>query len=198
MKFGSWSIHWGACLLALSLLFGCQSSPTKQYFVLTAIPSQIEAGSTRLDRDIGIGPVEIAEYLNFTQVVYQREDGSLQRFTNSYWAEPLDQGISRVIRLNLSQGDRSRNLILFPWRADNRPQYSIKIKIISLNRDGVNASIKTNWELIDIPSNRHIERQHFAATTEAGSTAAELVKAYSYLLAQLAQEIDKSLQRLPN
>ncbi|PKG77621.1 hypothetical protein CXF80_04435 [Shewanella sp. Actino-trap-3] len=198
MKFGSWSIHWGACLLALSLLFGCQSSPTKQYFVLTAIPSQIEAGSTRLDRDIGIGPVEIAEYLNFTQVVYQREDGSLQRFTNSYWAEPLDQGISRVIRLNLSQGDRSRNLILFPWRADNRPQYSIKIKIISLNRDGINASIKTNWELIDIRSNRHIERQHFAATTEAGSTAAELVNAYSYLLAQLAQEMDKSLQRLPN
>ncbi|AZG36326.1 MULTISPECIES: PqiC family protein [Shewanella] len=198
MKFGSWSIHWGACLLALSLLFGCQSSPTKQYFVLTAIPSQIEAGSTRLDRDIGIGPVEIAEYLNFTQVVYQREDGSLQRFTNSYWAEPLDQGISRVIRLNLSQGDRSRNLILFPWRADNRPQYSIKIKIISLNRDGVNARMNANWELIDIPSNRHIERQHFAATTEAGSTAAELVNAYSYLLAQLAQEIDKSLQRLPN
>jgi uncharacterized lipoprotein YmbA len=198
MKFGSWSIHWGARLFALSLLLGCQSSPTKQYFVLTAIPSQIESGSTRLDRDIGIGPVEIAEYLNFTQVVYQREDGSLQRFTNSYWAEPLDQGISRVISLNLSQGDRSRNLILFPWRADNRPQYSIKIKIISLNRDGVNARMNANWELIDIPLNRHLERQHFAATTEAGSTAAELVNAYSYLLAQLAQEIDKSLQQLPN
>jgi uncharacterized lipoprotein YmbA len=198
MKFGSWSIHWGTCLLALSLLFGCQSSPMKQYFVLTAIPSQIESGSTRLDRDIGIGPVEIAEYLNFTQVVYQREDGSLQRFTNSYWAEPLDQGISRVIRLNLSQGDRSRNLILFPWRADNRPQYSIRIKVISLNRDGVNARINANWELIDIPLNRHLERQHFAAITEAGSTAAELVNAYSYLLAQLAQEIDKSLQQLPD
>jgi len=195
---GSRSIHWGVCLLALSLLAGCQSSPTKQYFVLTAMPSPIEAGSTRLVRNIGIGPVDIAEYLNLTQVVYQLNDGSLQRFANSYWAEPLEQGISRVISVNLSQGDPSRNLISFPWRADNRPQYSIKIKVISLNRDGIHAKINANWELLNIPLNRYVERQHFAAVTTAGSTAAELVNAYSDLLAQLAQEIDTSLQRLPD
>ncbi|WP_392341673.1 PqiC family protein [uncultured Shewanella sp.] len=192
-KYGVWTINWGIGLLLLSLVSGCQSSPEKQYFVLTAIPNQIVSGSTALEYDIGIGPIDVAEYLHFTQLMYQLDDGNLQRFANSYWAEPLEQGISRVMSINLSQGDSRRNLVLFPWRADNSPEYSIKIKVTSLNRDGNNARLNANWELTNNPLNQTLAKQNFIAVTNAGSTAAELVSAYSNLLAQLAKEIDKSL-----
>ncbi|MGI2225154.1 PqiC family protein [Shewanella frigidimarina] len=192
-KYGVWSINWGIGLLLLSLVSGCQSSPEKQYFVLTAMPSQMVFGSTALEHDIGIGPIDIAEYLHFTQLMYQLDDGSLQRFANSYWAEPLEQGISRVMSINLSQGDRRRNLVLFPWRANNTPQYSIKIKVTSLNRDGNNARLNANWELTNNPLNQTLAKQNFIAVTNAGSTATELVSAYSNLLALLAKEIEKSL-----
>ncbi|MGI1998858.1 PqiC family protein [Shewanella frigidimarina] len=192
-KYGVWSINWGIGLLLLSLVSGCQSSPEKQYFVLTAMPSQMVSGSTALEHDIGIGPIDVAEYLHFTQLMYQLDDGSLQRFANSYWAEPLEQGISRVMSINLSQGDRRRNLVLFPWRANNTPQYSIKIKVTSLNRDGNNARLNANWELTHNSLHQTLAKQNFIAVTNAGSTAAELVSAYSNLLAQLAKEIEKSL-----
>jgi|TARA_R110001583_G_scaffold371_2_gene3271 uncharacterized lipoprotein YmbA len=192
-KYGVWSINWGIGLLLLSLVSGCQSSPEKQYFVLTAMPSQMVSGSTALEHDIGIGPIDVAEYLHFTQLMYQLDDGSLQRFANSYWAEPLEQGISRVMSINLSQGDRRRNLVLFPWRANNTPQYSIKIKVTSLNRDGNNARLNANWELTNNSLHQTLAKQNFIAVTNAGSTAAELVSAYSNLLAQLAKEIEKSL-----
>lgn len=192
-KYGVWSINWGIGLLLLSLVSGCQSSPEKQYFVLTAMPSQMVSGSTALEHDIGIGPIDVAEYLHFTQLMYQLDDGSLQRFANSYWAEPLEQGISRVMSINLSQGDRRRNLVLFPWRANNTPQYSIKIKVTSLNRDGNNARLNANWELTNNSLHQTLAKQNLIAVTNAGSTAAELVSAYSNLLAQLAKEIEKSL-----
>ena len=192
-KYGVWSINWGIGLLLLSLVSGCQSSPEKQYFVLTAMPSQMVSGSTPLEHDIGIGPIDVAEYLHFTQLMYQLDDGSLQRLANSYWAEPLEQGISRVMSINLSQGDRRRNLVLFPWRANNTPQYSIKIKVTSLNRDGNNARLNANWELTNNSLHQTLAKQNFIAVTNAGSTAAELVSAYSNLLAQLAKEIEKSL-----
>ncbi|MBB1439935.1 membrane integrity-associated transporter subunit PqiC [Shewanella sp. SG41-4] len=192
-KYGVWSINWGIGLLLLSLVSGCQSSPEKQYFVLTAMPSQMVSGSTALEHDIGIGPIDVAEYLHFTQLMYQLDDGSLQRFANSYWAEPLEQGISRVMSINLSQGDRRRNLVLFPWRANNTPQYSIKIKVTSLNRDGNNARLNANWELTNNLLHQTLAKQNFIAVTNAGSTTAELVSAYSNLLAQLAKEIEKSL-----
>ncbi|MGI2103891.1 PqiC family protein [Shewanella frigidimarina] len=192
-KYGVWSINWGIGLLLLSLVSGCQSSPEKQYFVLTAMPSQMVSGSTALEHDIGIGPIDVAEYLHFTQLMYQLDDGSLQRFANSYWAEPLEQGISRVMSINLSQGDRRRNLVLFPWRANNTPQYSIKIKVTSLNRDGNNARLNANWELTNNSLHQTLAKQNFIAVTNAGSTAAELVSAYSNLLTQLAKEIEKSL-----
>ncbi|KVX00766.1 PqiC family protein [Shewanella frigidimarina] len=192
-KYGVWSINWGIGLLLLSLVSGCQSSPEKQYFVLTAMPSQMVSGCTALEHDIGIGPIDVAEYLHFTQLMYQLDDGSLQRFANSYWAEPLEQGISRVMSINLSQGDRRRNLVLFPWRANNTPQYSIKIKVTSLNRDGNNARLNANWELTNNSLHQTLAKQNFIAVTNAGSTAAKLVSAYSNLLTQLAKEIEKSL-----
>ncbi len=195
-KYGMKLISWSVCLLVLSQLCSCQSSPPKQYFVLTAQPSVIEAGSTSLKHDIGIGPIDVPEYLNFTQMVYQLEDGSLQRIGNSYWAEPLDQGISRIMSMNLSQSDHSRKLVLFPWPVENTPQYSVTIKIMTLNRDNNNARLNANWELIDNHVNRHITQQNFTAITNAGTTAAEMVTAYSDLLAQLSQQIDNALQQL--
>ena len=173
-KYGVWSINWGIGLLLLSLV----------------------SGSTALEHDIGIGPIDVAEYLHFTQLMYQLDDGSLQRFANSYWAEPLEQGISRVMSINLSQGDRRRNLVLFPWRANNTPQYSIKIKVTSLNRDGNNARLNANWELTNNSLHQTLAKQNFIAVTNAGSTAAELVSAYSNLLAQLAKEIEKSYHKI--
>ena len=183
-------------IFILSLLSGCQSSPTKQYFVLTTSPSQLISGSTALEQDIGIGPVEIPEYLNFTQMVYQLKNGSLQRINNSYWAEPLDQGISRIMSINLSQGDHRRKLVLFPWRIENTPQYSVTIKIMTLNCEGNTARLNANWELIDNRVNHHITQQNFTAITNAETTAAEMVTAYSDLLAQLSQQIDNALQQL--
>ncbi|MDG4870136.1 ABC-type transport auxiliary lipoprotein family protein, partial [Guyparkeria sp. 1SP6A2] len=70
--------------------------------------------------------------------------------------------------------------------------------LMSLSRDSNNVRLNVYWDLIDNQVNRHITQQHFTAVTKAGATAPDMVSAYSHLLAQLSEQIDKSLQQLPD
>ncbi len=94
-------------LVVCSLLGACQSSPRKNFYLLTAEPVAAPS-STTIDTLIGVGPIEVAEYLNRLHMVYEVKDGSLVVADNAHWAEPLNEGIARVIGLNLTAQDARR------------------------------------------------------------------------------------------
>src|SRR5690606_33786205 len=79
-------------LVVCSLLGACQSSPRKNFYLLTAEPVAAPS-STTIDTLIGVGPIEVAEYLNRLHMVYEVKDGSLVVADNAHWAEPLNEGI---------------------------------------------------------------------------------------------------------
>jgi uncharacterized lipoprotein YmbA len=172
-----------------SLLYGCQQSPRKNYFLLDS-PMMTASTSENITTLIGIGPITLAEYLHRLQVVYQAEDGQLIMADNDYWAEPLDKGIARAITLNLTQRDSSRSFIHFPWRADTRPAYSFRVHVHSLNRQDNTAHINTTWELIDNSNKVALVRRHFIRSTPTASGSGALIQAYSRLIAELAAEMD--------
>ncbi|ABE53957.1 protein of unknown function DUF330 [Shewanella denitrificans OS217] len=198
----------GIFILQAALLTGCQTSPQKNYYVLTSAAPPRLASNTSLELAIGIGPISIPEYLHFTQLVYQTQAGYLHRFDNSYWAEPLDQGINRILGLNLTQASPSRQLVQFPWRLENRPQYSISINILNLNLMEGQASLQAVWTLKDLSSTTKAipaspqkdgQGQHFQASVPAEQSATGLVMAYSQLLQLLSEQINASLNTLaPN
>jgi uncharacterized protein len=194
--------------LQVALLTACQTSPQKDYYVLTSSATPKLASNTNLNFTIGIGPVSIPEFLHFTQLVYQTQAGYLHRFDNSYWAEPLDQGISRILALNLTQTSATRQLVQFPWRMENPPQYSISINILSLNLMEGQASLQAVWTLKSLSSQADIihasplqvgKNHSFQASVPAEHSATGLVMAYSQLLQLLSEQINASLTPLaPN
>jgi uncharacterized protein len=195
----------GIFALQAALLTGCQTSPQKNYYVLTSSTNPRLASNTNVELAIGIGPVNIPEYLHFTQLVYQTQAGYLHRFDNSYWAEPLDQGISRILSLNLTQASPTRQLVQFPWRMENPPQYSISINILSLNLMEGQANLQAVWTLKNLSSQADINHaspqqdgqgQHFQASVPAEQSATGLVMAYSQLLQHLSEQINASLNTL--
>lgn len=187
-------------LIAIICLFisACQQSPRKNYFLLSAPEVARNGTAENIDKVIGIGPIEIAEYLNRLHIAYQAEDGSLVMAENDYWAEPLSKGIPRVLGLNLTRRDPSRSFVNFPWRNDSQPDYSLRLQIHSLDRAGNQAAINATWELIDNTEKTNILRRHFIRTTTATSGAQGLSKAYSQLLSELAREMDEALANLPS
>lgn len=179
------------------LLSACQSSPRKNYYMLTAAAMEQQSSAENITGVIGIGPIEVAEYLNRLHIVYQAEDGSLAVADNDYWAEPLDKGIARVLALNLTQRDISRSFVNFPWRADSNPVYSLRLYIHNLNRSNGQAHINATWELVDNQQKTKLQRRHFIRTTAVKPGTQALAQAYSQLFADLASEMDEALRQVP-
>jgi uncharacterized protein len=177
----------------------CQHSPQKNYYYLSAI-QPIEKNITPISNSnitqvIGIGPIELADYLNRLQIIDNQTDNILKMTDNAYWAEPLDKAIPRVLALNLTQLNNTRSFVNFPWRMDSKPQYSLRVQIYELTRKGDAASLNANWELVDNETKNTLIRRHFFQTTNAESNTKALAQAYSKLLAELAGEMDQALNQ---
>ena|SRR5690554_4255255 len=182
------------------LLCACQSSPRKNYYVLSA-ESPVQTSESRQASNItdiiGIGPIELADYLHRSQIVYVAKSSQLVLEENDYWAEPLDKGIVRVLMLNLMQNDSSRSFVTFPWRSDSKPRYSLRVQIHSLNRNDNQATINSTWALIDNIERTELLRRHFIQSAPASAGVTGLTEAYSQLFAQLAEKMDEELRQLP-
>lgn len=183
----------------LCLLCACQSSPRKNYYVLSAespAPSSESRATEKITDIIGIGPVELADYLHRSQIAYVAKNAQLVLEENDYWAEPLDKGIVRVLMLNLMQNDSSRSFVTFPWRSDSKPRYSLRVQIHSLNRNDNQATINSTWALIDNIERTELLRRHFIQSAPASAGVTGLTEAYSQLFAQLAEKMDEELREL--
>lgn len=178
---------------------GCQHSPQKNYYYLSANQSAEKNtppnANSNITQVIGIGPIELADYLNRLQVIENQTDNILKMADNAYWAEPLDKAIPQVLALNLTQLNNTRSFVNFPWRLDSKPRYSLRIHVYELARKHDNASLNATWELVDNETKSNLVRRNFLQTISVDSNTKALAQAYSKLLANLANEMDQALNQ---
>jgi uncharacterized protein len=178
------------------LLMACQHSPQKNYYYLTATLAPKTAApnsSVPVANLIGIGPIELAEYLNRLQIIEDQFNSQLHISSHNYWAEPLDKSIARVTALNLSSLKASRGFVYFPWRMDNTPPLSIRIHVHQLSRQANQVSMNASWEIFNNTTKTVQLQRHFIHSLQSENGAKGLAEAYSSLFAALAIEIDLAL-----
>lgn len=171
--------------LLLTACFGGRS-PQPQYHMLTA---RAPAGTQALNTSLGVGPVQVAQFLTRPPIVTHGGSGSLTVADGQRWGEPLDQGVQRVLMQNLAalSGAQVRS---FPWRQSTIPAYAVRLEILDLDRlpDG-SAVLEANWVLEDLRQSKAVSARHERLTTPVSGDYPALTDAYSRLLAQLAQHI---------
>lgn len=174
--------------LALSLT-ACGSSPRNNYYLLTAAGSHSASGQSPA---LGIGPVEIPEYLNRNGLVYSRQGNQLQISSQERWAEPLEDGIGRVLGMNLASLLDTQNLRYFPWNPNRAPDYGIKITVLTLDANEQQATLVAEWR-VSRPDTRTTVLQRISQLQQdlPGDKfdPAQLAPAYSNLLYQLSEII---------
>lgn len=189
-------IRWPlALLLGLLGLAGCGSSPTHNYYLLHAdTPSNAAADSAL---SLGIGPVSVPEYLNRSALVYSGEGNRLHVARLERWAEPLQDGIPRVLGLNLATALGTQDLRPHPWQRSQQPDIAVRLWILELDVRAGRAQLVAKWHLHDPKENRELERRisHLSEQLpdpkwKAGTTAA----AYSKLLQALSGEIAEAIR----
>lgn len=180
-------------ITALVTLCACQHSPRKEYFALNAATAEknYNQNSTSVEKVVGIGPLSIPEYLQHSRISYWKTPLQLSLLENQYWAEPLEQGISRVLRLHVQAAHPQWRVVQFPWRSNQRPAYTVRVDIQRLDAFRDHAVLEAGIDTIDTQTNKIIASKQFSARVDSSSNSADIARAYSELLQQLANDINK-------
>lgn len=176
-------------LLLLAILGACGTTPSSNFYLLTAEAGQLPNGTTP---SLGIGPVAIPEYLNRNSLVTDTRGNEVKIASFERWAEPLGDGVQRVLALNLSSQLNTRNMRFFPWQADLAPDYGVRLTIVSMDIQDRQARLVAEWAvLVDAGRTELIRRiSQQEVSVAAGELSGDAIaRAYSQLLAQLSEEI---------
>lgn len=181
-----------AGLLAL-LLGACSTSPPSRYYLLNAGVEPRGLGDTPA---VGIGPVEIPEYLNRNALVYSESGNRLHVASSERWGEPLAAGIQRVLGTNLAAQLGTQNLQTYPWSPGQTPDFGVTLRIVSLDAHHNRAELLAEWELRAPADGVTVTRRlsRLQVDLDGGVTTAKLAPAYSELLVRLSEEIAAVIQ----
>lgn len=187
------------CLCALPVS-GCgQSAPTR-YYVLDSGRQGLAAASLPA-AGLRIAHVGIPGYLD-RQGVVSRRDGDPRLEVNNFdiWAEPLDQGIRRVLREVLSP-DLLDKGIAVQNNDDTGWKMALLVDVLRLDgAPGEPVSLEARWTLLD-SADRVLARGSFADSADcpaaqAGSAATgKLVATQSLLVQRLGQALTPEIVR---
>ena len=170
-------------------LSSCGTTPNSNYYVLQ---SDATAGSTDSTLSLGVGPIEIPEYLNRHTIVFSRLNNQLSLASFERWAEPLDSGIERVVRLNLASLLNTQNVQTYPWGSSEKPEYAVQISVLRFDASSNGAELIAEWRLHRPNSEKTILRQISRLQDDQQRkpmTAEDVAPAYSRLLLQLSEVI---------
>lgn len=171
------------------LLVGCGSSPPNNYYLLSAHEFPASGGETP---SVGVGPIKIPEYLSRESMVYNRAGNTLHVASLDLWAEPLVDGVQRVVVLNLAGLLNTQDVQFFPWHPKRAPQYGVKVNVLKLEATAQQVLLTAEWLVYRPDSSEQVKRHisQLQSPLAAESPEAEQVAvAYSELLYQLSEII---------
>lgn len=153
-------------LLCASLLSGCGQSRPTDFYMLASDHVPLNAASLPT-RTMAIGALIVPGYLDRPGVVVRAADGTgltVPRF--NVWAEPLQQGMRRVLSSMLAEPMLRENVTMLPMGAD-RPDttYALHIEVLRMDADTKgNVVLEARWALLDRENRTMLSRGSFASS----------------------------------
>jgi hypothetical protein len=180
--------------VALATLFACSTPPAARnvYLMRGDEPSGIRPVSS--PATTGIRRVVVAPYLQNPGLVIETVEGEVHGARYHEWAEPLDQGIRRYLRSELSAllgEDVDSNPTLGPQWA-----HAVDLGIDQLHGTASGeALLVAAWRIADVAQSREVARFRFVERIPLESDGyAELARAELALLSKLAAAIADSIR----
>ncbi|MBA4416830.1 MAG: hypothetical protein C0392_02800 [Syntrophus sp. (in: bacteria)] len=180
--------------IILSFLAGCGSSPPSRMYTLNSLAAPKSADTTVITKDfivVGIGPLEIPDYLDRPQIVTRTSRNELKLAEFDLWGSPLASDISRSIAENLSSLLKGDSIAVLPWRVHIKSRYRVPVGIERFDVTPDSAVIlKARWGVIEKDSTiPQIVRESVITKPLKGSQYSEIVAAMSEALTDLSKEM---------
>lgn len=173
--------------LALS---GCNLLPEAQadnarYYVLES-SAPAGAPDARVVR-LGLRRVEVPAYLKAKAMVMRSGNNELRYAENARWAEPLEAGLTRVLRDQLAA---HAAVTTYPFPAQLERDYDITVQVAAAEGHDDGVRFVATFELMRVSDNAVVARRTFTAAPAAwNGDHARLAAQLSVAVAGLASEI---------
>lgn len=182
-------------LVMLVFLSSCSTrSPTPNYYLLeNPLGDKVRSGDLR----IGLGPVEIADYLQRPQIALRSHNSQIRFADFERWASSLRGLIINAIQFDLSNQLNTDNIFEYPWRKLDQVDYSISLNINRLDAsfETGEAHLEAKGIIKNSDGESFVETFSLMEPIEGGSYDG-LVSAERRLLLLLSEQISLSIERL--
>lgn len=175
-------------VLALFVVLGggCGTTPRTDYYLLSAMASR-PATLHGEGPSIGLASLRVAEYLQRPEILVLESANRLRLREYARWAEPLPDGIERVLMLNVAtllDSDRVRSR---PWPRGWTPEWQLRVEILQLDVRDATAELLVNWSLAR--ATQAFEHSDRITVPHRGGDAESVAADFSTLLLALAEKI---------
>jgi hypothetical protein len=196
-------------------LAGCAVTDATQFYTLgqpvaasggSSVSASVALTSlTPADRassvSIGVGPVIMPGYLRRSQIVTRiGDDQGVDVATFHRWAEPLEDGVARVLAEEIGARVPTDRIVMFPWRGvvARVMQYQVVVVVMRLDgRRGGEVTLDTRWRVLGNDGAELAFRRSTMTESATGPGYEPMVAAMTRALVALGQEIAAEIRTLP-
>jgi len=194
------SLGWTFLYVAF-LLAACSSTPATQFYKLNSLPSgqqENPAALPGMDIAIGVGPVELPEFLDRPQIVTRKSQNQLEISEFHRWAASLPRDFSRVVAKNISTLLPTDRVAVYPWEDTFSPTYQVKLDVEQFDGQlGGQVFLRVIWSVLGQEgANELVVRKTLIEEPVLTNDYDGLVAAQSNALATLSREIVEEIRKL--
>lgn len=183
----------GATLLAI----GCATSPPVRLHVLVVEPDGPIGGvPPAAPLVLGVGPIEVVDYLERPELVTRRGRTSLVLAELDRWGERFEVMVGRVLRESLARLLATDQVIDLPSDRDVRPDFRIAASILRFEaEEGGPVELEARWQLLPRAGDRplRLERTLLRESVEPGPGMEPVVAAMSRALGGFARTLAEAV-----
>ena len=189
-----------AAALLGALVAGCtfRSAPPATYLLAAESPAAPAPPAVGRGPALGVGPVTIPVYLDRPSIVVRAGGDEVRLSSHHHWAEPLKDGIARILAENLATMVPTDAVVVFPWRSPWIVTYRVTMEILRFDGPlGGPVILNARWRLLD-GEGKEIVLKAVALSEPAGDRShAALVAAQSRLIAGVSRDIASEIRARP-
>ncbi len=183
------------------MMAGCASTAPTRFYSLNSIigpETETRAVSTDQNISIGVGPIEIPDYLDRPHIVTRTGQNEIKIDDFNKWAGSLKNDISRVISENLSALLSARRVYVYPFKSYIPLEYQIVVNITRFEGlPGGDVMLKADWTILGGKEKKVIlmDEVSFNEQTD-GKYYDSLIAAKSRVMANLSRDIAAALKTI--
>jgi uncharacterized lipoprotein YmbA len=180
--------------------FSPQPDPSR-FFTLSALAQSAEATEKPAFQppplSLGIGPISVPGYLDRQEIVTRIAQNQVRLSEYDRWAEPLEEGVGRVVSQNVANILRAERITSYPWPIERRPLYQVEIEILRFETNSSQeAHLAARWTVRhtakkDLVRYRDTRISRTASERSTAASVAALSEALTDLSRQIAQAIEE-------